>query len=68
MLMQLPLHIKTVDDAKKIIDEIDYAKHCDGINDPKFHQLVIKHKGRFFDHCGKLGCFFMHCSLRQLVA
>ena len=54
MLMQLPLHIKTVDDAMKIINEIDNAKDCDGINDPKFHQLVIKHKGRFFDRCGKL--------------
>ena len=54
MLMQLPLHIKTVSDAMKIINEIDNAKHCDGINDPKFHQLVIKHKGRFFDRCGKL--------------
>lgn len=54
ILMQLPVHIKTVDDAKKVIDEIDYAKHCNGIDDPKFHQLVIKHKGRFFDRCGKL--------------
>ena len=54
VLMRLPLHIKTIDDAKEVISEIDYAKHCDGIDDPKFDQLVIKHKGKFFDRCGKL--------------
>ena len=54
VLMQLPLHIKTIDDVKKVTDEIDFAKHCDGINDPKFDQLVTMYKGRFFDHSGKL--------------
>ena len=54
VLMSLPLHIKTIIDAKEVIGEIDDAKHCDGIDDPKFVQLVINHKGRFFDRCGKL--------------
>jgi len=53
VLMHLPLHIKTIDDAKEVIGEIDYAKHCNGIDDPKFDQLVTKHKGRFFDRCGE---------------
>ena len=32
--MQLPLHIKIIDNVKKITGEIDCAKHCNGINDP----------------------------------
>lgn len=58
--MQLPLHIKTIDNAKEVTDEIDYAKHCNGIDDPKFQQLVMKHKGKFFDHSGKLKCLIMY--------
>ena len=34
VLMQLPLHIKIIDNVKKITGEIDCAKHCNGINDP----------------------------------
>ena len=54
VLMQLPLHIKTIDDVKKVTGKIDCAKDCNGINDPKFDLLVTKHKGRFFDRSGKL--------------
>ena len=54
VLMQLPPHMKTVDDVKKVTGEIDCVKHCSGINDPKFDQLVTKHKGRFFDRSGKI--------------
>ena len=34
ILMQLPLHIKIIDDVKKIRGEIDCAKHYNGINVP----------------------------------
>ena len=50
VLMQLPLHIKIIDDVKKITGEIDCAKHAM----ESMIQLVTKHKGRFFDRSGKL--------------
>lgn len=54
VFMHLPLHVKTVDDVEKVTGEIDCAKYCNGIDDPKFDQLVTKHKGRFFDVSGKI--------------
>ena len=43
-----------LDDVKKVTDEIDCAKHCNGINGPKFDQFVTKHNVRCFDHSGKI--------------
>ena len=50
VLMQLPLHIKIIDDVKKITGEIDCAKHCNGINDP----ACYKAQRKVFDRSGKL--------------
>ena len=42
VLMQLPLHIKIIDDVKKITGEIDCAKHCNGINIPACYKAQRK--------------------------
>ena len=69
MLMQLPLHIKTVDDAMKIINEIDNAKHCDGIMIQNFISLSSNKKEGFFIVVVSFDALlYMHCSLRLPVA
>ena len=49
---ELPAKLISRYDVKAVTDTIDNAKQCEGISDKKFHSLVIKHKGKFFDFSG----------------
>ena len=60
-LQALPVYLKSRKDVEEVTDAINDCRQCKGINDPKFHVLTIKHKGRFMDRSGKFTLMFCMC-------
>lgn len=52
VLQLLPAYLHSGDEIKEVADTIDACHYCKGINDQKFHPLIVKHKGRFYDYTG----------------